>query len=877
MHQRRPWHKGVIAVPISLLLLIGFLVVTTWIDPPVNFPDPGLEAAVREALERPSGPIYYADVRRKAKLDASGRGIASLAGIEHFHGLDELILTGNAVTDLAPLAGLEHLATVTLRDNALEDLTPLAGLSHLRKLDLRGNRVSDLSPLQHLGTLTHLNLRGNPVTDILPLSGLTGLKHLNLHSATGIRSVVPLATLTNLEELILRDVPVGDQAAVLAGMHRLESLNLRGTGIADATVIRDLLAAGALEDVPARNRWGTLDLRDTPLLADAAALDLLKPFWQRITYRYPDSLGSYPTRRVALPVPSLPGGLYADAQQITLTAEPNAAIHYTLDGTEPTQDSPCYSGPIAVEGTTVLRAVAVAEGAQSNIRTVTYLVGVEAYSMPVVSVVTPPQGLFDPLTGIYTTRNMEMRGEKWERAAHVEYFPQEGGQGFAQDVGIRIHGGNTRAYPQKSLRLIARADYGRDAFHYPLFPHLMREDGRLLDTFGTLVLRAGGNDAAGNENNGTLLRDPFQQALVADLDLFDTQASRPVALFLNGKYWGLYALQQTYDVRYLAETHGAAPEDISILEMDALVRAGTDADAADYVALRTDVDTLDMTDPTVYATVQARMDVESFAAYVAAEAYFGNTDWPQNNIKFWRRRLPDGRHTPWRWMLYDVDYGYFLSFDSEWPGAYASKLDARIGAERDPFPRLLRVSSDWGVPWPNTLLRGLLRNPDFRTLFLVTLADQLNTVFAPDKAHEVLDAVAAQYKPGIPAHYARWLPGYDPADWDKYLQVLYDYATLRPDALRRHIVKAFDLAGTTTLTVTADAGGQVAAGTAIVPETSWQGTFFVGVPVTLTAKPAPGYRFTGWEDDQGAPLSGDAVWTLVPGQGDVHIRARFTQ
>ena len=47
-------------------------------------------------------------------------------------------------------------------------------------------------------------------------------------------------------------------------------------------------------------------------------------------------------------------------------------IHYTLDGTEPTTESPVYSGSITVTETTTLKAIAVAGTAQSKVQTYTY-------------------------------------------------------------------------------------------------------------------------------------------------------------------------------------------------------------------------------------------------------------------------------------------------------------------------------------------------------------------------------------------------------------------------------------------------------------------------------------------------------------------------
>jgi outer membrane protein OmpA-like peptidoglycan-associated protein len=56
-------------------------------------------------------------------------------------------------------------------------------------------------------------------------------------------------------------------------------------------------------------------------------------------------------------------GSYTGPQSVELsTTTPGAVIHYTTDGSTPTADSPVYSGPIAVDKTTTIQAIAIAPG-----------------------------------------------------------------------------------------------------------------------------------------------------------------------------------------------------------------------------------------------------------------------------------------------------------------------------------------------------------------------------------------------------------------------------------------------------------------------------------------------------------------------------------
>jgi serine/threonine-protein kinase len=73
---------------------------------------------------------------------------------------------------------------------------------------------------------------------------------------------------------------------------------------------------------------------------------------------------SQSTAATAIPVLSPPGGTYTQARSVTITdATPNAVIHYTKDGSPPTEASPTYFFPItSLPSGAVVRAMATADG-----------------------------------------------------------------------------------------------------------------------------------------------------------------------------------------------------------------------------------------------------------------------------------------------------------------------------------------------------------------------------------------------------------------------------------------------------------------------------------------------------------------------------------
>lgn len=68
------------------------------------------------------------------------------------------------------------------------------------------------------------------------------------------------------------------------------------------------------------------------------------------------------------------GGIYTEAQNVTLSAESGATIYYTLDGSVPTGNSLVYSSPLSISATTTVRAIAVKAGVSSGVATTVYTI-----------------------------------------------------------------------------------------------------------------------------------------------------------------------------------------------------------------------------------------------------------------------------------------------------------------------------------------------------------------------------------------------------------------------------------------------------------------------------------------------------------------------
>src|SRR5947208_1506081 len=62
-----------------------------------------------------------------------------------------------------------------------------------------------------------------------------------------------------------------------------------------------------------------------------------------------------------------PGGVFTNSLSLQLSSTtPGAQVRYTLDGTEPSADSPLYSAPITITNSLLVRAALFAASDQTN-------------------------------------------------------------------------------------------------------------------------------------------------------------------------------------------------------------------------------------------------------------------------------------------------------------------------------------------------------------------------------------------------------------------------------------------------------------------------------------------------------------------------------
>jgi transglutaminase-like putative cysteine protease len=257
-------------VAYAFLLTIGLFIfpLSTAAQEVIHFPDLQLEAAVRRALDRPTGLLTTADMALLKTLEAGRQNIVDLSGLEYAVNLESLNLYQNSVEDLSPLGALTHLRVLNLGGNSIKDISALRGLTALEELDLSHNRLTNIDALQKMTRLRLLHLEGNDISTLTPLASLKSLEGLFLSGNLDDRSVSTLAGLTRLQRLMLADGRISN-VTFLANMKQLRWLDLRNNQISGVEPLRGLtrlewlsLAGNRVEELNALGGLRQLQLLD---------------------------------------------------------------------------------------------------------------------------------------------------------------------------------------------------------------------------------------------------------------------------------------------------------------------------------------------------------------------------------------------------------------------------------------------------------------------------------------------------------------------------------------------------------------------------------------------------------------------------------------
>jgi hypothetical protein len=325
--------------------------------------------------------------------------------------------------------------------------------------------------------------------------------------------------------------------------------------------------------------------------------------------------------------------------------------------------------------------------------------------------------------------------------------------------------------PQKSFLL--KASDG--SFDYPLF------DDRTAAAYPTILLRNGGSDSM-----WTRVLDEMQHRLIdrhTDAHLL-TQAWKPVNVYLNGEYWGIYNMRENVDA-YTVCRYEQIPDDqaddVTILYISGgpVQTSGEMKNA--FTGMRSRIKNSDPAhNPEDLAYLEQEVDIDSFLDWLTVEMYFGNSDIGNGMVY----RVPGGK---WKCLIQDLDYGLFNSSFNSVESFLKEKGMGEVAIDNSIFLKILEVDK-------------------YRELFFTKLGSLFHSL-TTDVMLAELDECVAWIEPSMQAHFDRWAPLYDKAIiaeapntpegawkyWESRISRLQNTMRKRPTLLYNYIQEFFQM------------------------------------------------------------------------------------
>lgn len=511
-----------------------------------------------------------------------------------------------------------------------------------------------------------------------------------------------------------------------------------------------------------------------------------------------------------------------------------------------------------VKKANVIRAIVTKPGAlTSDILTNTYFINPNGNqnTFPIFSFTTNEKNLFDYTIGMYTPgyeyeRNFPQNATvcsegnyslNFEREGSIEFFKQSN-LVFNQNIKYEINGACTKSVARKSIRIESNSTFPSNLFSK--YPEKESDN---------LILRN-----AGNLWNRVLFLDAYYQDLVSHLDI-STQATTPSILYINGEYWGVHNLRERYDNNYLSNTYNVSKDSVDLLAIDVnygpfVAKAG---DYDEYNALINFISTSDLSNSYDYSALTQKVDISNYIDYQIAAIFSGVWDWPNNNMRIWRYKLPQStsnkyKDGKWRFMLFDIDSGVGILnnyFDSTIETAKSNDINLR-------------------------LFEKVLLNSTFKSQFVNRFCDLLNTAYLTSRTITSLNNWGNLYQPEFNEHSNRWNSP-NATQFNDDFNKMYSFMSQRPAFIKNDLQSKLSLANkyTLDLSVQDTLHGFIKVNTInIHPSTpgvpqnykNWNGEYFANVTITLRAKPKLGYKFKHWIYNNTNSIIYDSVLVITP-------------
>lgn len=531
-------------------------------------------------------------------------------------------------------------------------------------------------------------------------------------------------------------------------------------------------------------------------------------------------------------------------------APEGTVIRYTTDGSEPTSKSTKYTNPINIGKTKVIRAKLFCDGWLSPMSTAqSYIFHPRETTLPIFSVQTNDKYLNDKEIGLFANNKSkeDKKTHDWRRPVMIEFFPVGSDNSAFNQLGeTRIQGGQSRANDLKSMVFYAnkRFDPDHKRYSYEFFPD--QKPG--ITEFKSFSLRDGGNDFG-----DLYFRDLIiQRTMAGHVDL-DWQAGHSAVLYINGEYMGMLNIRERSNEDNIYSNYNDL-EDIDMVEISHEKVDNVDQFLEEFKGSE---------DETFYnafkafysekghtkAEYEQWMDVSEYLNVMIMNLFYGNIDFPGNNIVFWRPNDDDtesGLPKIWRFIVKDTDFGL---------GLYGRQnnyntIDLLYNPANYP-------NDNWAFTEPATrLIKNMLEDKDILDLFIDKCCVYMGDFMNGKGTGETIDLIKAESMEEFVAHRDKYNPGWGwwPVDNRSEIENKFNaakqWAEGRPNNFYNHIGKKWNLG--TAFPVTINKGVSELPETVTVNGINlskgvFDGKLFPNRQLTITATAPEGKTIAGWK------------------------------
>lgn len=303
-------------------------------------------------------------------------------------------------------------------------------------------------------------------------------------------------------------------------------------------------------------------------------------------------------------------------------------------------------------------------------------------------------------------------------------------------------------------------------------------------------------------------------------------------------------MRERYDKHYFKRVYNIDETELDFLEYNGfLVQEG---DFDHYANMIDFIENNNLAISANFDYIKTQMDTDNFTDYFIANIYARNTDWPHNNIEFFRKKTtqyepnaPFGQDGRWRWIMKDTDFGFGADGGTE---AYLHNtlvFATSTGGDENTNPE-----------WSTLILRKLLENVYFKNNFINRFADMMNTAYKPERVVSIINEMKSGIEHEILEHGHRWSSIMSLEQWNDNIDVMVQFAQNRTEQQRNHIRGKFNIEEniTAVLNVSDESHGYIKINTiditSITPGISenpypWNGIYFKNIPITVKAIAKP--------------------------------------